>query len=348
MVGLVIATLGKMPNETPAMTRLNRIRNTHLRMTLSSGLVLITVLSCQSAPQSTQQSPTPSPFPSAVSPSPKSQPKSVVDIKPTDWSDEMCQGDRYLPVNGASTAQYSSCQYIKTDSLKAETIVLATNKNSEDVAEAMVAKEFKKVGWKDFNPLTDMSVSACIVYVDKSIACHKAEGSNLTSNNTSKPTAKTTSLNTPGSGTKSNSEAILTATNPSSQINLRATPSANGKRLGYGLVGDRVQVITKTTSEGYTWYKVGFPGSGAEGWIRGDFISIGGTSQQTTTSTTTPSDTSQEFSAKNCDPSYPDICIPLASPDLNCGDIEYTNFRVTGSDPHRFDGRDNDGIGCES
>jgi micrococcal nuclease len=49
----------------------------------------------------------------------------------------------------------------------------------------------------------------------------------------------------------------------------------------------------------------------------------------------------------SCDPSYPDVCIPPYPPDLNCGDISHKNFRVVGSDPHRFDG-DNDGIGCES
>lgn len=48
-----------------------------------------------------------------------------------------------------------------------------------------------------------------------------------------------------------------------------------------------------------------------------------------------------------CDPSYPDICIPPYPPDLNCGDIPYKNFRVVGSDPHGFD-KDRDGIGCES
>jgi len=49
----------------------------------------------------------------------------------------------------------------------------------------------------------------------------------------------------------------------------------------------------------------------------------------------------------SCDPSYPDVCIPPYPPDLNCGDIGYSNFRVVGNDPHGFDG-DNDGIGCES
>jgi micrococcal nuclease len=49
---------------------------------------------------------------------------------------------------------------------------------------------------------------------------------------------------------------------------------------------------------------------------------------------------------KNCDPSYPDVCIPPAPPDLNCGDIPHRRFRVLPPDPHKFDG-DKDGIGCE-
>jgi len=49
----------------------------------------------------------------------------------------------------------------------------------------------------------------------------------------------------------------------------------------------------------------------------------------------------------NCDPSYPDVCIPPPPPDLDCKDIPYRNFRVLPPDPHKFD-RDKDGIGCES
>ncbi|HEU4605046.1 MAG TPA: hypothetical protein VFS46_02290, partial [Nitrososphaera sp.] len=48
----------------------------------------------------------------------------------------------------------------------------------------------------------------------------------------------------------------------------------------------------------------------------------------------------------NCDPSYPDVCIPASPPDLDCGEISYRNFRVLQPDPHEFDG-DSDGIGCE-
>ena len=52
-------------------------------------------------------------------------------------------------------------------------------------------------------------------------------------------------------------------------------------------------------------------------------------------------------SEENCDKSYPDVCIPPYPPDLDCGEISYSNFEVLQPDPHRFDG-DKDGIGCES
>jgi endonuclease YncB( thermonuclease family) len=50
--------------------------------------------------------------------------------------------------------------------------------------------------------------------------------------------------------------------------------------------------------------------------------------------------------AGNCDPSYPEVCIPAPPPDLDCKDVPYRRFKVIGADPHRFDG-DHDGIGCE-
>jgi len=52
-------------------------------------------------------------------------------------------------------------------------------------------------------------------------------------------------------------------------------------------------------------------------------------------------------SENNCDPSYPSVCIQPYPPDLDCGEIRHTNFKVVQPDPHGFDG-DKDGIGCES
>jgi micrococcal nuclease len=49
----------------------------------------------------------------------------------------------------------------------------------------------------------------------------------------------------------------------------------------------------------------------------------------------------------DCDPSYPDFCVPPPPPDLDCRDIPHRRFRVQPPDPHRFD-TDRDGIGCES
>ena len=49
----------------------------------------------------------------------------------------------------------------------------------------------------------------------------------------------------------------------------------------------------------------------------------------------------------NCDPSYPDVCIPSSPPDLDCRDVDFKNFRVLPPDPHRFD-VDKNGFGCET
>jgi len=75
-------------------------------------------------------------------------------------------------------------------------------------------------------------------------------------------------------------DAILRANDPNARINLRQSPDPNSQQLGYGLVGDRVQILNQTSgTDGYTWYRVQFPNSGALGWIRGDFVRVeGGTS----------------------------------------------------------------------
>jgi hypothetical protein len=67
------------------------------------------------------------------------------------------------------------------------------------------------------------------------------------------------------------------------------------------------------------------------------------TTEATTTTTEVPPEGEPE-----CEPSYPDLCIPPGLPDIDCGDIpEFTDFPVLPPEPHGFDG-DNDGIGCES
>jgi Bacterial SH3 domain len=72
-------------------------------------------------------------------------------------------------------------------------------------------------------------------------------------------------------------DAILQATDPQAQINLRAAPDPNARSLGYGLVGDRVEILEQVPgANDYTWYRVRFYVSGAVGWIRNDFIQVEG------------------------------------------------------------------------
>jgi micrococcal nuclease len=71
------------------------------------------------------------------------------------------------------------------------------------------------------------------------------------------------------------------------------------------------------------------------------------TTTTTRVTTTTAVATTTTTVVRNCDPSYPDFCIPPPPPDLDCGDIGSKNFTVLAADPHGFDG-DNDGLGCES
>lgn len=78
----------------------------------------------------------------------------------------------------------------------------------------------------------------------------------------------------------------------------------------------------------------------------GDCGGFGVPAEPTPTPTEPPPPLPPPPAPSNCDPSYPDVCIPPYPPDLDCPDIPYRNFRVVGSDPHRFDG-DKDGWGCE-
>jgi micrococcal nuclease len=50
----------------------------------------------------------------------------------------------------------------------------------------------------------------------------------------------------------------------------------------------------------------------------------------------------------SCDPAYPTLCLPPGAADLDCSDIPERHFPVLAPDPHRLDGSDGDGVGCES
>lgn len=48
----------------------------------------------------------------------------------------------------------------------------------------------------------------------------------------------------------------------------------------------------------------------------------------------------------DCDPSYPDLCLPIGGPDVDCGEISERRFPVLPPDPHGLDDN-SDGVGCE-
>ena len=69
----------------------------------------------------------------------------------------------------------------------------------------------------------------------------------------------------------------LQAYDRGSQINLRSEPTIYSGSLGYGLAGDRVDILecvqdTDTAGSDLNWCRVQFLESGAIGWIRSDFI----------------------------------------------------------------------------
>lgn len=83
-------------------------------------------------------------------------------------------------------------------------------------------------------------------------------------------------------GERSHCEAVLQANDPGARITLRSGPGTQYASRGYGLAGDRVYALTSLPPEldierdaqGYWWHRVGFPGSGAIGWIRQDFLEL--------------------------------------------------------------------------
>ena len=138
-----------------------------------------------------------------------------------------------------------------------------------------------------------------------------------------------------GSGSSASADPVETECDPSYPYACLppAPPDLNCDDIGFAVA------VIKDASIGATDpHKLDPDGDGMGCVSYGD----GGTS---TTS-------SAEGEAVDCDPSYPDICLPPPPPDLNCDDIgEPINVLYDPSqgitDPHNLD-PDGDGVGCRS
>jgi hypothetical protein len=182
-------------------------------------------------------------------------------------------------------------------------------------------------------------------------------------------------------GLLSTTQAAMTAA-VKAEGNIRSEPRVAAATIfGQVCVGDRVTILeTKMVSKA-TWYRVQVTllstgackvskhvASNTKGWVSSTILTKpteakdGSRTPAQATSTAVPqgqppaqptpkpaptSTPEPGAEAQQCDPSYPDYCIPPDSPDLDCGDIPRKNITVLPPDPHRLD-RDKDGIGCES
>ncbi|MEL7038018.1 MAG: SH3 domain-containing protein [Cyanobacteria bacterium J06592_8] len=69
---------------------------------------------------------------------------------------------------------------------------------------------------------------------------------------------------------------VLTAQDPTARINLRTEPSMRSRVRGYGVVGDRIEVLQERRTDGERWVEVKILNSGDIGWVPGNNVRIGG------------------------------------------------------------------------
>ncbi|MBD2022538.1 SH3 domain-containing protein [Leptolyngbya sp. FACHB-36] len=68
---------------------------------------------------------------------------------------------------------------------------------------------------------------------------------------------------------------------PGTRVNVRQSPSTTSRIRHYGLGGDRVTILNQTNApDGFPWYFVEFPNSGARGWLRGDLLLVNAASSE--------------------------------------------------------------------
>ncbi len=139
---------------------------------------------------------------------------------------------------------------------------------------------------------------------------------------------------------------------------VRSTPSYDAKVISYMNLNDCMPILIRSEDNKFVYTE--------RGWLDVDYISFSSALSWNPSPTPVRSPTPKLVITSravnpihpaftptpgsvsgNCDPSYPDVCIPPKPPDLDCKDIPFRHFRVLPPDPHNFDGN-HDGWGCES
>jgi hypothetical protein len=109
-----------------------------------------------------------------------------------------------------------------------------------------------------------------IIVKDSLVVRYKAEGDVPLNNSSAIPESSSMP-----SSSQSSKEGILIAQDSKTQINVRAGAGLNFPSRHYGVVGDKVIIMNSVRGEdGSTWYQIKFPISGADGWVRNDFIQV--------------------------------------------------------------------------
>lgn len=112
---------------------------------------------------------TPAPAPTPVEAAPTPTPEFVT------FDPAVCKTGNYLPVNGASIALYTTCQYLNTDALKLDAVVAVTGANGSNdpsVLELQSEAGFAGITWRDYySEKKDRDV--CVEYKDQSVSCYK-------------------------------------------------------------------------------------------------------------------------------------------------------------------------------
>jgi uncharacterized protein YgiM (DUF1202 family) len=135
-----------------------------------------------------------------------------------------------------------------------------------------VRLESGEKGWVRSDFVSQETASAS----DSSSLSSSASSDRVTSPSDTASAADASVINpasTDSSTASSMRSAVLTASEPNSLINVRASASTSAEVQTTGYAGDRIQVVDRKQGEdGLTWYSVRFE-SGTTGWVRSDFVS---------------------------------------------------------------------------